>query len=77
MNNVPSPGRRNTYLLMPDPRSMFQLNQAEAEVLRSQIATSKTRGGGRRYLPFAFTEHGVAMLSGVLTSSRVINVKWK
>ena len=35
---------------------MFQLKAEEAEVLRSQIATSKEGRGGRRYLPFAFTE---------------------
>ena len=36
---------------------------ADAEALRSQVATSKTGRGGRRYLPYAFTEQGVAMLS--------------
>jgi phage regulator Rha-like protein len=36
--------------------------------LRSQFATSKNGKGGRRYLPFAFTEHGVIMLSSVLNS---------
>ena len=42
---------------------MFRLNTAEREILRSQIATSSSAGyGGRRYLPYAFTEHGVAML---------------
>ena len=49
---------------------MFQLNDEEAEVLRSQIVTSKK--GGRRYLPFAFTEQGVAMLSAVLNSEKAI-----
>ncbi len=53
----------------------FQLKPDEAELLRSQIATSKREGrGGRRYLPFAFTEYGVAMLSGVLHSPRAIQV---
>ena len=47
---------------------MFQLSSKEAESLRSQIATSKR--GGRRYLPYAFTEQGVAMLSSVLNSDR-------
>ena len=47
---------------------MFQLTNEEAEVLRSQIATSKGGRGGRRYLPYAFTELGVAMLSSVLNS---------
>jgi len=49
---------------------MFQLGDDEAEVLRSQIATSKEGRGGRRYLPRVFTEHGVAMLSSVLRSER-------
>ena len=43
---------------------MFQLNEVEFHNLRSQIVTSKR--GGRRYLPYAFTEQGVAMLSSVL-----------
>ena len=42
---------------------MFQLNNDETQVLRSQIATSKKGSGGRRYNPYAFTEQGVAMLS--------------
>jgi phage regulator Rha-like protein len=42
--------------------------------LRSQIVTSKTNRGGRRYLPYAFTEHGVLMLSNVLNSTRAINM---
>jgi len=64
------------------PEFMFQLTQAEYDNLRSQIATSKAKDdslrsqfvtskkgkGGRRYLPFAFTEHGVIMLSSVLNS---------
>jgi ORF6N domain len=45
-----------------------------ASPLRSQIVTSKTGRGGRRYLPYAFTEQGVAMLSSVLRSSRAIEV---
>ncbi len=51
---------------------MFQLTWAEAEHLRSQIVTSSH--GGRRYLPFAFTEQGVSMLSSVLNSSRAIEI---
>jgi phage regulator Rha-like protein len=50
------------------PEFMFQLTQAEYDNLRSQFATSKDSKGGRRYLPFAFTEHGVIMLSSVLNS---------
>jgi len=42
------------------------------ERLRSQIVTSKTARGGRRYRPYAFTEQGVAMLSSVLRSSRAV-----
>ena len=53
---------------------MFQLTKHEAESLRSQIATSKMGRGGRRYLPFAFTEQGVAMLSTVLNSEQAIEV---
>jgi hypothetical protein len=53
---------------------MFQLTTTEAEALRSQIATSKSSRGGRRYLPYAFTEQGVAMLSSVLNSERAIEV---
>jgi len=45
---------------------MFQLTQAEYDGLRSQFVTSNR--GGRRYLPFVFTEHGVIMLSSVLSS---------
>jgi len=53
---------------------MFQLTADEAEDLRCQIGTSKKGRGGRRYLPFAFTEQGVAMLSSVLKSQRAIQV---
>ena len=51
---------------------MFQLNEEELEGLRSQIVTSKVGRGGRRYTPYAFTEHGVAMLSSVLSSKRAV-----
>jgi hypothetical protein len=62
---------------------MFQLTGEEsarlrcqigASSLRSQIATSKAGRGGRRYLPYAFTEQGVAMLSSVLRSERAVRV---
>ncbi len=60
---------------------MFQLNLDEAEALRSQFVilkrnteTSSKRGGHRKYLPYAFTEQGVAMLSSVLQSKRAIEV---
>jgi hypothetical protein len=52
---------------------MFQLNKEEFDNLRRQIGTSNRRGG-RRYLPYAFTEQGVAMLSSVLNSPRAIKV---
>jgi len=52
---------------------MFQLTNQEVIRLRCQIGTSKGRGG-RRYLPYAFTEQGVAMLSSVLNSKRAILV---
>ena len=53
---------------------MFRLTAAESEVLRSQIATSSSGYGGRRYLPYVFTEQGVAMLSSVLKSDRAVAV---
>ena len=52
---------------------MFQLTKTEWESLRLQIETSNTRGG-TRYLPYAFTEQGVAMLSGILNSDKAIGV---
>ena len=51
---------------------MFQLTPKKTQNLRSQIVISKR--GGRRYLPYAFTEQGVAMLSSVLRSKRAIRV---
>ena len=51
---------------------MFILTQKEFQGLRSQIVTSKR--GGTRYLPYAFTEQGVSMLSGVLNSPLAIQV---
>jgi ORF6N domain len=63
--------RRNTARFPND--FMFQLAPGEVESLRSQFATSNGRGG-RRYLPYAFTEQGVAMLSSVLNSKRSILV---
>ena len=54
---------------------MFQLTSEEADSLRSQIVTLKNgRGQHRKYLPYAFTEQGVAMLSSILRSSRAIQV---
>jgi hypothetical protein len=51
---------------------MFEISKNEMENLRSQIVTSSW--GGLRYLPMAFTEQGVAMLSSVLNSDRAIQV---
>jgi ORF6N domain len=51
---------------------MFQLTEKEWENLKSQNATSSW--GGRRKKPYAFTEHGVLMLSSVLNSDRAIQV---
>ena len=51
----------------------FQLTKSEFEDLRCQIGISKKQGG-RRYPPYAFTEHGVAMLSSVLRSQRAAEV---
>jgi hypothetical protein len=48
---------------------MFQLSDGEFENLRSQNVISKGKGG-RRYLPYVFSEQGVAMLSSVLKSRR-------
>jgi phage regulator Rha-like protein len=54
---------------------MFQLSTAEWTALRSQFVTLKAgRGQHRKYLPYAFTEQGVAMLSSVLRSERAIAV---
>jgi phage regulator Rha-like protein len=52
---------------------MFQLTKDEFDNLRRQYGTS-SQWGGRRYPPYAFTEHGVAMLSSVLNSPRAIQV---
>ena len=76
---------RNTRRFPAD--FVFRLTKEEAEALRSQFvtsnvnldlksqnATSKRGRGGRRYLPYVFTEQGVAMLSGVLNSDQAIEV---
>lgn len=51
---------------------MFQLTPGEDQNLRCQIGTSSH--GGRRYMPYVFTQEGVAMLSSVLSSPRAIQV---
>ena len=63
--------RRNIHRFPPD--FMFELTREEYNSLRSQIGTIK-RGEHSKYLPMAFTEQGVAMLSSVLNSRRAIEV---
>ena len=54
---------------------VFQLTRSESDALRSQIVTIKRgRGSHRKYLPYAFTEQGVAMLSSAVKSERAIAV---
>ena len=53
---------------------MFQLTESEFKSLIFHIGMSKEGRGGRRYLPYAFTEQGVAMLSSVLNSKQAIQV---
>lgn len=53
---------------------MFQLTPEEADFLRCQIGISNRGRGGRRFLPYVFTEQGVAMLSSVLNSARAVLV---
>jgi len=53
---------------------MFRLTTKEFEDLKSQTGISSDGHGGRRYLPYVFTEQGVAMLSGVLRSKRAVAV---
>ena len=78
--------KRNIFRFPSD--FMFQLTKEEIEILTSQMVisknemsplrfqneTSKEGRGGRRYLPYAFTEQGVAMLSSILNSKRAIYV---
>jgi hypothetical protein len=53
---------------------MFQLNPEEQASLRSQSATSNQGRGGRRYAPYAFTEHGAIMAATVLNSARAVEM---
>jgi hypothetical protein len=64
--------KRNRERFPPD--FLFQLTAREYEVLRSQIVTSKERRGGRRYLPYAFTEHGAIMAAAVLNSALAVEM---
>lgn len=52
----------------------FKLIQEEDDSLRSQFAISNIGRGGRRYIPYVFTEHGVAMLSAILNSKKAIQM---
>ncbi len=63
--------KRNLARFLED--FMFRLSSPEFEDLRSQFVTS--RHGSRRWLPYAFTEQGVAMLSSVLRSKKAILIK--
>jgi len=64
--------RRNISRSPPD--FMFELTQEELANWRSQFGTSNREKMGLRYLPFAFTEHGVLMLASVLNSERAVHV---
>lgn len=62
--------KRNLNRFPPD--FIFQLNDEEADSLRRQIGTSNNGRGGRRYLPYVFTEHGAVMLASVLNSPTAV-----
>lgn len=64
--------KRNPKRFPPD--FLFTLTQPEYDNLRSQNATSNSGHGGRRYLPYAFTEHGAIMAASVLNSRRAIEM---
>ena len=64
--------KRNIFRFPAD--FMFQLSDEEVACLRSQIVISNKSRGGRRYLPYVFTEQGVAMLSSILNSRRAVLV---
>jgi phage regulator Rha-like protein len=64
--------KRNRQRFPPD--FVFQLTAKEHEVLRSQFVTSKKSRGGRRYTPYAFTEHGAIMAATVLNSERAVQM---
>jgi hypothetical protein len=53
---------------------MFRLTSKEDQILRSQIVISSEKHGGRRYLPYAFTEHGAIMAATVLNSKQAIEM---
>src|SRR5437879_3876264 len=61
---------RNSIPLPSSSKALVNRDQTETGNLRSQIVTSKAGRGGRRYAPYAFTEHGAIMAANVLNSSR-------
>jgi len=63
--------KRNAHRFPPD--FIFRLTKEEDEALRCQIGISKGKGG-RRYLPYAFTEHGAIMAATVLNSPRAVQM---
>lgn len=66
--------RRNIRRFPPD--FMFELTANEYNSLRTQIASLKNSGRGKhsKYMPFAFTEHGVTMLASILSSDKAIGM---
>ena len=62
---------RRNIIRFPDD-FMFELTESEYKSLRSQIVTSNK--GGVRYMPFCFTEQGIAMLSSILNSEKAIKI---
>ena len=70
LNALKQAVRRNSERFRDD--FMFQLTTTERRIVKSQSVTARSTRGGRRYVPWAFTEQGVAMLSSVLRSARAI-----
>ena len=64
--------KRNSKRFPPD--FIFQLTRDEVENLRCQIGTSSLSYGGRRYLPYAFTENGAVMAANVLNSPQAVRM---
>lgn len=71
-SNLNKAVKRNTQRFPSD--FMFQLSKEEFDSLSFQSGITKTGRGGRRYLPYVFTQEGIAMLSGVLNSERAVQV---
>ena len=64
---------KRNYERFPD-FFMFQLTEDEFNSLRYHFGTSNEKKGGRRYLPYVFTEHGVLMLSSVINNKKAIGI---